>query len=123
VSNIDKLIKDDYGLSDSLRALYVSGVNDLWATIKSGNKLSEIKSQALQDNVVDFEEDEEIKKAEKDFYYNMGALTNDFLDFLKITGITGITQFVIDGRNASKNIYEFSDGLNGDDDQPRPHFE
>lgn len=80
MSNIDKLIKDDYGLSDSLRALYVSGANNLWATIKSGNKLNEVKSQALQDNVIDVEEDNEIKKAEQDFYYNMGALGNDFLD-------------------------------------------
>lgn len=84
MSNINNLIKDDYGLSDSLRALYVSGANNLWATIKSGNKLNEVKSQALQDGNIDQDENEAIKDAEADFYYNLGALTNDFLDYLKI---------------------------------------
>lgn len=72
MSNIDKLIKDNYGLSDSLRALYVSGTNNLWATIKSGNKLNEVKSQELQDVSIDEDESKEFKKSEADFYFNMG---------------------------------------------------
>ncbi|MCR4532768.1 hypothetical protein [Acinetobacter venetianus] len=43
MSNLDKLIKKDYTALDALRAIYVSGTNNLWATIKSGNKLRETK--------------------------------------------------------------------------------
>lgn len=41
MSNLDKLIKEDYTTLDSLRALYVSGTNNLWGTIKSGDELRE----------------------------------------------------------------------------------
>ncbi|WP_228156156.1 putative Ig domain-containing protein [Acinetobacter pittii] len=120
MSSLDKLIKDDYTAIDSLRALYISGANNLWSTIKTGNKLYEIKHNAIQDDVINAKEKIDIEKAETDFYYNMGALANDFMDFLKLTGIA---QLGIDLRNSYKNIYEFSDGLNGDQDEPRPHFD
>ena len=70
MSNLDKLIKDEYTILDSFRALYINGANNLWATIKSGNKLRDLRSEALQDGLITPEEEPDIKSAERDFYYN-----------------------------------------------------
>lgn len=55
MSNLDKLIKEDYTTLDSLRALYVSGTNNIWETIKSGDELRETKNLVIHDNVINSE--------------------------------------------------------------------